>query len=114
MSTTIPNIVLRPYIESPLSEQAMYDFRNIERKGNALNDFDDEEEEEDDYINDNDDVDSEEESATTTTTTVKSITITSATTSDVTYNSLLSSSSRFTLKSINLLLLFLSLIQKYI
>lgn len=54
MNTTIkvylPSIIVPPYHNAPLSEQAEYDLRNSLRKSYEFNDFDDDDEDEDDDI----------------------------------------------------------------
>ncbi|CAF3369310.1 unnamed protein product [Rotaria sp. Silwood1] len=99
MNRFIPTIIIRPYPNLPLTEQDMYDLKNSMRKANEMNDFvddDDDDDDDEDYSEDDDTGIVEP-----LTTSMKSTTL------EVKYNSVKSSSSFFTLKFINLLLLLL-------
>jgi hypothetical protein len=90
--------IIHPYQNLPLSEQAIYDLKNMMRKSNEINDFDD-----DDDYNEDDEIEIDNQ----LTTSIES------TTSKIEYNTLQSSSSssRCVSKFIYLLLLLLFLIQ---
>ncbi|CAF3373311.1 unnamed protein product [Rotaria sp. Silwood1] len=98
MNRFIPTIIIRPYPNLPLTEQDMYDLKNSMRKANEMNDF----------VDDDDDDDDEDYSEDDDTGIVEPLTTSmKSTTLKVKYNSVKSSSSFFTLKFINLLLLLL-------
>jgi len=85
-----PSILNQHYQNVPLTDQVIYDLKNSMRKSNEINDFDDEEEEEDDLEYDQID---------------QLITSIQSTTSNIGYNTLKSSASRFVSKFIYLFLI---------
>ncbi|CAF4391023.1 unnamed protein product [Rotaria socialis] len=103
LNKLIPTIILRPYPDLPLTEQAMYDLKNTLRKTIETNDFDGDDD--DDYLEE-DDIDIDEK----ITTTMKSTTSVELTTLEMKHNIFKSSSSCFTLNPMNLLLLLLLLL----
>jgi predicted PurR-regulated permease PerM len=86
-----PSILHQHYQNIPLTDQVIYDLKDSMRKSNEINDFDDEEEEEEDYP-EYDQID-------------QLITSIQSTTSNIGYNTLKSSASRFVSKFIYLFLI---------
>ncbi|CAF2054916.1 unnamed protein product [Rotaria magnacalcarata] len=104
LNKLVPSIILRPYPDLTLTEQAMYDLKNTLRKTIETNDFDGDDDD-DDYLEEYD-IDIDEKTITT----IQSTTSVKSTTSPMKHNIFKSSSSCFTLNFMNLLLLLLLLL----